>query len=293
LFSALLGGKQGVLVKLPIRVALITSMLMSLLVSGKCFAQTVEQVSGTQAVLSMQGSESVSVGDKINFLSKNLDVVGRGEVKKVSEGGKKALATIQSGKVIRGMSVERSQADKVGTPTTPTNSQVTAQGSAQASSDAPSEKPFRQLTDEERRILSIGYIDTPQYIIGGILGMYPGFGIGHAVQGRYMDKGWIFTVGELGSVAGLGVGLGNCLGTHYDEPCDNALITVSVISFIGFKIWECIDVWVGPNQINSEIIEIRRSLSTDLERSQKSRVTLNGGLIPTKDGVRAGLLMTF
>jgi hypothetical protein len=274
------------------------SMLMSLLASGKCFAQTVEQVSGTEAVLSMQGAESVSVGDKINFLSKNLDVVGRGEVKKVSEGGTKALATVQSGKAVRGMSVERSQGNGTAAPaTTPGSSQNgvqnSVQNSGQNSTETPSEKPSRQLTDEERRILSIGYIDTPRYVIGGILGVYPGFGIGHAVQGRYLDKGWIFTVGELGSVAGLVVGLANCLGTRYDEPCDNALITVSLISFIGFKIWECVDVWVGPSQINNEIIEIRRSLSSDLGPSQKSHVTLNGGLIPTKDGVRAGLLMTF
>lgn len=54
------------------------------------------------------------------------------------------------------------------------------------------------LTDKDKEILEIGEISTVSYVVGGVLGTYPvGLGIGHAIQGRWSQKGWIFTAGEL------------------------------------------------------------------------------------------------
>ena len=54
------------------------------------------------------------------------------------------------------------------------------------------------LTEKDQEILEIGEISQTRYIIGGILGTYPiGLGVGHAVQGRWSQMGWIFTAGEL------------------------------------------------------------------------------------------------
>ena len=37
-------------------------------------------------------------------------------------------------------------------------------------------------------------ISTGRYIGGGLASMIFGFGTGHAIQGRYSERGWIFTV---------------------------------------------------------------------------------------------------
>ena len=50
---------------------------------------------------------------------------------------------------------------------------------------------------------NIKEVSETNYYLGGVLGVLPGFGIGHAVQGRWKDKGWIFTAGELTTAIGL------------------------------------------------------------------------------------------
>ena len=48
-----------------------------------------------------------------------------------------------------------------------------------------------------------------QYVGGGIASIFLPFGIGQAIQGRYKETGWIFTVSELASnvLVASGVGL--------------------------------------------------------------------------------------
>lgn len=81
-------------------------------------------------------------------------------------------------------------------------------------------------------------ISTGQYIAGGAMGILLGIGIGHAVQGRYSERGWIFTVSQIGS----GIALGYYLAAE-NEP----FVIISAISLIGFRIWELIDVWWLPS----------------------------------------------
>lgn len=50
---------------------------------------------------------------------------------------------------------------------------------------------------------SMKTISNGRYLGGGFLSIFPGFGIGHAIQGRYMEKGWIFTVTELATIGGF------------------------------------------------------------------------------------------
>jgi hypothetical protein len=257
-----------------------------LLLAKECFAQSVERVKGTEVLISIQGTEELSVGDQIQFLNDELVVRGQGEITKVSEGGKKALAKLTSGKALQGMSVEKS------TPRSDEKSS-TASSSKELSKDSEDAAHPKYLSEEDRRILRIGYIDTTRYVIGGILGTYPGLGIGHAVQGRYSDRGWIFTAGEIGSTAVLAVGAARCLGTVYNRPCDDGLLTLGVVGLLGFKIWEIIDVWVAPIDINRHYRELRRQPSSEDSSSARSNLTWNGMILPTKDGVTAGVRMTF
>ncbi len=248
--------------------------LFILLISIYTQAQTVEKVVGGEATVVIQASEQLSVGDKVHFLTDQLDVSGQGEVTKVSAGGNKAIVKVVAGIAKKGMSLEK--ASTKSTKTTD-NSEKTAP------------PPHRDtLSDDDRRILQIGEISTPAYVIGGIIGTYPvGLGVGHAIQGRYMDKGWIFTVGELGSVAIMVAALGDCVYSSVGgySNCNGGLGWLAVMGFVGFRIWEIVDVWAAPPEINRRYREIKMRT--------ESRVSLSPLFATTRDGAVLGLKMTF
>jgi len=128
------------------------------------------------------------------------------------------------------------------------------------------------LTEEERDLLEEGTIGTGRAIVGGVVGTIYGFGIGHTVQGRWLDKGWIFTVGETASMIALLMGVvqafegcdGYYAGDQYVDSCaddgDNhagAYLVGGLVGFVGFRIWEIVDAWVGPKQHNARVRAVR------------------------------------
>lgn len=235
-------------------------------------AQTVEKVVGNEAIIVIQSTEQLSVGDKVYFLTENLDVSGQGEITKVSPVGNKAVAKVLAGIAKKGMSLEKASSK-----------------SPKAADNSEKPAPLREpLSEEDRRALQIGEISTTAYVVGGIIGTYPvGLGIGHAIQGRYLDKGWIFTVGELGSVALLVAGVGDCysaaLGGY--TKCNSGLTWLGLMGYVGFRIWEIIDVWAAPPEINRRYREIKGRTG--------SQVSLSPLLTATHDGAVLGLKMTF
>ncbi|MGZ3743527.1 MAG: hypothetical protein ACXWRE_04505 [Pseudobdellovibrionaceae bacterium] len=247
-------------------------MLLTLSMSFYAQAQTVEKITDNEALVTIQASESLLVGDKVNFLNDELNVSGQGEVTKISGGGKKAIVKIISGNAKSGMSLEKTS----GTPKA-------------AKIPAPNENDSgRYLDEEDRRILRIGEISTTSYVVGGILGTYPlGLGIGHAIQGRYTDKGWIFTVGELASVAVVAAGVGSCWDsvTATSGSCNSSTLFLGAVGYVGFRIWEIVDVWAAPLEINRRYHELKLRM--------EPRVSLSPMIAPTKDGAVLGLNMTF
>ena len=117
------------------------------------------------------------------------------------------------------------------------------------------------LSKHDRRILDRGIIPQGRYIAGGIVGSTVGFGIGHAIEGRYRDQGWIFTAGEGASVTAIFVAILACFG---DPPPGQtctppvALAWGGLIGLVGFHIWETIDVWVGPTADTRRYHELRK-----------------------------------
>jgi hypothetical protein len=107
-----------------------------------------------------------------------------------------------------------------------------------------------ELTDYDRRVLENGEISDFRRVTGSLLAVVPGFGLGHAVQGRYQYKGMIFTLTELGSIAVL-----------YGPTGDGGL-GIGLISLLGFKVWEFIDAVVGSERDN---IRYRQLQSLALE----------------------------
>src|SRR5512146_1511966 len=68
-------------------------------------------------------------------------------------------------------------------------------------------QPPVQLTPEERELLDQGEISDGQHIGGGAMALFVGLGVGQAVQGRWHDTGWIFTLGEPVAVTIMMIGV--------------------------------------------------------------------------------------
>lgn len=100
----------------------------------------------------------------------------------------------------------------------------------------------------------VKYTSIGQYIAGGIVGSAVGYGIGHAIQGRYSDKGWIFTAGEVAGTLVLISGMRTCTTYNFFEfrNCDQGQINLGFGIFLGFHIWEIVDVWTGARPRSSE-----------------------------------------
>lgn len=122
--------------------------------------------------------------------------------------------------------------------------------------------PQGGLTAEEQELLAEGEISDGAHIGGGFLSIFIGFGLGQAVQGRWSDTGWIFTLGEIGSIALLIYGIEQETDCVFDDPsCDEdaggASIAVGMIGLLVFRVWEVIDAFAGPARHNRRVRNLR------------------------------------
>jgi len=96
-------------------------------------------------------------------------------------------------------------------------------------------------------------ISSGRYLGGGIAGTIIGFGVGHAIQGRYQSEGWIFTVSELGALGVATVGsvlISRAAASQQVSPLGLTIGVVGYLVFGGLKIWEIVDVWTGAVPYN-------------------------------------------
>jgi hypothetical protein len=92
-------------------------------------------------------------------------------------------------------------------------------------------------------------ISKGRYIAGGIVGTAVGFGIGHAINGEYGNIGWLFTVGETGSIAAMFGGMVMAVRDSVSGEFDDrglTLMALGAIAMSGLRIWEIVDVWTRP-----------------------------------------------
>lgn len=146
---------------------------------------------------------------------------------------------------------------------------------------------YSRLTEEERKILARGPIEQTPYIIGGAVGTFLGWGIGHAVQGRYSDQGWIFTLGEGVSLVALVAAVNSCLNRDWwNDDCNGeaTLATIGFFSYVGFRIWEIVDLWATPGSHNNRYYQLKAL-------TEPRRVSFIA--TPTKSGAFAGLQFRF
>lgn len=145
----------------------------------------------------------------------------------------------------------------------------------------------------EQQVLDHGRIGDGQYIAGGILGTFLGFGIGHAVSGVYSHNGLIFTLGEL---LATGIMIGSSMNTSSVTSCSSyynctttftvpAGVTLGALAFVGLHIWEIVDIWAYPPSHNA-----RYDAASARRRTTSQR---DGGLFtaPLVSSQQAGILV--
>lgn len=130
----------------------------------------------------------------------------------------------------------------------------------------PPPPPQLQLTlsHEDAALLRKGEMGIPRYLAGGLLGSAYGVGLGHLVQGRWLEQGWMFTGGEVGGIALAIYGMEQCAEAERTAAlegrrtrCSMAPIVAGFAAFVGFRVWEIIDVWATPMRQNARIRRLR------------------------------------
>jgi len=92
-------------------------------------------------------------------------------------------------------------------------------------------------------VKNIGQISDSRKITGRLLGTFFGYGIGHAVLGKWLEKGWIFTALETTSSIIIWNGLSS---RDFSTPVKTAFFLGG-----GVRFWEIIDVWTLDLQDNN------------------------------------------
>jgi hypothetical protein len=154
------------------------------------------------------------------------------------------------------------------------------------------------ITPEEHQLLLRGEISEGAHILGGAASFFLGFGTGQAIQGRWSDTGWIFTLGESASIAMMIAGvvrsIDDCGFGH--ETCDDegsadgtGMIVVGLVGFSVFRVWEIIDAIGGPSGHNRRVRELKWRLGIPVQVSNLQPYVLRG----RDGGGTAGLRFDF
>ena len=131
----------------------------------------------------------------------------------------------------------------------------------------PGQQPV-QLTPDEADLLQQGEISDGAHVGGAVASLFLGFGVGQAVQGRYGETGWIFTLGEAASMVALVAGFvktfDNCFvvdgQTCNNNSGGNELLIGGFIGLAVFRVWEVVDAFGGPPKHNRKVRELKMRL---------------------------------
>jgi hypothetical protein len=114
--------------------------------------------------------------------------------------------------------------------------------------------PEVRLSVDEEALLKQGFISDGQQVGGGLAAAVIGFGVGQALQGRWFDTGWIFTLGDGGLTVVGTIGLFRAIE---GDPRGIALLALSAAGGTAFRIWGTIDAFAGPRAHNARVRELR------------------------------------
>lgn len=123
-----------------------------------------------------------------------------------------------------------------------------------------------QLTVDEQYLLERGFITDGEHIGGGLVAVFLGFGLGQAVQGRWSEKGYIFTLGEGASVVAMIWGMYQvvgCLDGGGEGRCNDSgvpLFLAGALALTVFRVWGSVDAFVVPPEHNRKLRALRMRL---------------------------------
>lgn len=145
-----------------------------------------------------------------------------------------------------------------------------------------------QLSADDHALLQQGEISDGAHVGGAVASLFFGFGVGQAVQGRYSETGWIFTIGEAASLAALIYGITeafDCDSDFGDTRCNSgggAYITGGLIGLLVFRVWEVVDAFGGPPKHNARVrqLKMRLGIPVPMYADQKVKPFLH----KTRDG---------
>lgn len=145
------------------------------------------------------------------------------------------------------------------------------------------------LDDEERAALARGEYTMGERVGGAVAAGLLGFGSGQAIQGRWSQRGWIFTAGEPAALAVGIVGLATCP----DDGCSGVSQAMALTGILGFCIlraWGFADSILVPGTHNKRLPRLRmRDEQANRKRSLAPYV------VPASqgDGATVGLSLRF
>lgn len=122
----------------------------------------------------------------------------------------------------------------------------------------PAPSSSEERIEDGSKILEIGEITAGPYIAGGIVGSVVGFGSGHAIQGRYLHDGWIFTLLE-GSLLGIGAAAGD-FSPGYLGSGRIGVQGVTLFMLMGVRVWQIVDLWAKPPGHNRRYRELKAQM---------------------------------
>ena len=126
-----------------------------------------------------------------------------------------------------------------------------------------------QLTGEEQALLARGEISLGAHAGGVVANWVVGLGIGQAIQGRWSETGWIFTLGEIASFSALVYGVTRLDFTDEQGNSSNdnagALIIGGLVGYLGFHIWSIVDAATGPASHNRKLRALKQRVGLPVQ----------------------------
>jgi hypothetical protein len=151
------------------------------------------------------------------------------------------------------------------------------------------------LTHTETMVLQQGPIETEPYVAGGVVGSFLGFGIGHAIQGRYgTDAAWM-SIGQAAGGLMFLLGAGCPIKQIGSASCPlNGTATTGLALMILTHVWEIYDLWATPPKHNKMYRDLRNRLD---EEGDETEEALNFFVSPVSEnsyiGAAAGFTYRF
>jgi hypothetical protein len=166
-----------------------------------------------------------------------------------------------------------------------------------AAAQAP-DLPAAPITAEEEQLLKRGEIPSGEHLGGSLLGAVVGFGIGQAIQGRWVERGWLFTLGEGAAMVALAWG-GTRIATHCPageaSGCGDRGVGLAMgggLALAGLRIWSTLDALIVPTLYNRRLAELRNRAGS---RTPAAEPVVVPYLAPPSrgKGLTAGLSLAF